>query len=803
MNRKGGYSLLFIVLVGSLILGVNLIFSRNFLPTKDRSLLSAQLSLTSDSSATSSVTTSTTATSSSDTTSNSETITANATVTISDIAAQAQELSQSNTNTTTATVTSGSSGKEDNSMSEKEDLPDEEDFTPHIDEDLNNLKGVVKIKTKKKIKADSISLKIEIISSGKEKMRIFMPPDFLETNDYPFNTQLVEDDYYRLSFIIVKRNKIKESKKIAVRILNNTNISSTTTSLLSEMAASGPTAIIYDLKLNKKLKNLKGRIKATLKVNTSLLKAELLLKKPEKNEFISLGQMRQKDENNWEFDFDTRLQPNGDYELLVKVTTDYGDFFSPTIKISINNNIKPPVLVIIEGNKLDLKERIKIKTKVEDADEINLFIQRKGSLTEILINKFAKVSDDEWEYELNTKDQPNGEYILFVKVRNIFGEYKSGEILIKINNPTIQVTNIEQVVENLSKQIQENTISIVTSTEQREQAKEQLLKKLVQEVETIKKQKEREASSKEFSNKQEETSSFQVIVPIPSDVRNRLEQRFNHLVSLPDTATSVKTPLDSFEGDVSLIKKKEKISIEELNNQVEKRIVDLDNDGLSNDDEMNIYNTDPLNADSDNDGFIDGIEVLSGFAPDAPSPADKIIYEEPKDKGIERPEIYKINDIKLEVKTDEAGQKVAEKVVFKGTAPSNSFVTLYIYSLPTILVVKANEFGYWEYHLEKDLGEGEHTVYVTLTDNKGRVVEKSAPFKFVKQAQAITVLDVEKSLQNSQKVRPVSAVSFWDNREDSLLNDYVFLGFVITVVAFLVAVTSLIYVVHKYSSKRL
>ncbi len=42
---------------------------------------------------------------------------------------------------------------------------------------------------------------------------------------------------------------------------------------------------------------------------------------------------------------------------------------------------------------------------------------------------------------------------------------------------------------------------------------------------------------------------------------------------------------------------------------------DSDNDGLSDDDELNIYLTDPNNPDTDNDGYEDGYEVVNGYDP--------------------------------------------------------------------------------------------------------------------------------------------------------------------------------------------
>jgi hypothetical protein len=45
------------------------------------------------------------------------------------------------------------------------------------------------------------------------------------------------------------------------------------------------------------------------------------------------------------------------------------------------------------------------------------------------------------------------------------------------------------------------------------------------------------------------------------------------------------------------------------------RAIDSDSDGLSDADEINIYSTDPLNADTDGDGAVDGLEVAYGSDP--------------------------------------------------------------------------------------------------------------------------------------------------------------------------------------------
>lgn len=46
--------------------------------------------------------------------------------------------------------------------------------------------------------------------------------------------------------------------------------------------------------------------------------------------------------------------------------------------------------------------------------------------------------------------------------------------------------------------------------------------------------------------------------------------------------------------------------------------VDTDGDGLTDREEVDVYNTDPLNPDTDGDTFMDGAEVRNGYDPNGP-----------------------------------------------------------------------------------------------------------------------------------------------------------------------------------------
>ena len=46
-------------------------------------------------------------------------------------------------------------------------------------------------------------------------------------------------------------------------------------------------------------------------------------------------------------------------------------------------------------------------------------------------------------------------------------------------------------------------------------------------------------------------------------------------------------------------------------------VIDTDNDGLSDYEEVKIYRSNPLNPDTDGDGFLDGVEVKGGYDPNS------------------------------------------------------------------------------------------------------------------------------------------------------------------------------------------
>ena len=167
---------------------------------------------------------------------------------------------------------------------------------------------------------------------------------------------------------------------------------------------------------------------------------------------------------------------------------------------------------------------------------------------------------------------------------------------------------------------------------------------------------------------------------------------------------------------------------------------DSDKDGVSDFDEVVIYKTDPYETDTDTDGYTDGAEIISGFDPLDDTAESTVTYESPQDNGVFREDLLTVDNIEPIMSEEQVTATTTNQLaaVLTGKGLPNSFVTLYVFSAPVIVTVKTDADGAWRYRFDKELEDGEHNVYVGITDNAGRIVAKSKPLTFIKEAQALT-----------------------------------------------------------------
>jgi len=155
---------------------------------------------------------------------------------------------------------------------------------------------------------------------------------------------------------------------------------------------------------------------------------------------------------------------------------------------------------------------------------------------------------------------------------------------------------------------------------------------------------------------------------------------------------------------------------------------DSDGDGLNDYEEVYIYHTNSINPDTDDDGFLDGDEVAHSFDPlkagDHKNSAS-IAYQDPRTVPPRQTDLYKVNLVQS-VKLASGGTGIK----LQGQGLPNSFITLFIYSQPIIVIVKTDNAGRWEYILDKPLDDGQHTVLAAQTDSAGLIIARSQEFIF-------------------------------------------------------------------------
>ena len=176
--------------------------------------------------------------------------------------------------------------------------------------------------------------------------------------------------------------------------------------------------------------------------------------------------------------------------------------------------------------------------------------------------------------------------------------------------------------------------------------------------------------------------------------------------------------------------------------------LDTDKDGISDFDEINIYNTNPNSPDSDNDGFNDGIEIVRGYDPTSDEPEAIVKFESPKEnKLLTRDDVLQVEEI-LPIVDVNVGEGTTSPLAteIRGKGLPNSFMTLFIFSQPTVVTIKTDEDGKFVYTFDKELEDGEHEIYVAVTDNTGDIIAQSSAFSFIKTAQAFTPIDASEGV---------------------------------------------------------
>lgn len=408
-------------------------------------------------------------------------------------------------------------------------------------------------------------------------------------------------------------------------------------------------------------------------------------------------------------------------------------------------------------------------------EKAELYAQRKDSLTARYITDARMVTDSVWRFRFDSSNSPNGDYKLFVRTWYEGRAYITNEVSVKIFN-----------LQELQAEVETAESREVDQVEEEQQTQDQEIEDKIEEIEAELQQSEPSDGSRYYDSEILTEEEIPELLEVDPEVEERsstfVEERLiQYREEIDDAfrllATAIRgndrTAIDEAKRQIKQLEDriinsildddqaKELVVI--IQNRLQRQLVDLtlrteqterlvrervgeevtrdsDNDGITDYDERTIYKTDPNNADTDKDGFVDGLEVLNGFDPTDSSPEVVVAFESPKTAGAVREDVLEVTSI-TPVTKDPEQPAPAPAAVISGKGLPNSFVTLFIYSNPVVVTVKTDKDGNWSYTFDKEIEDGEHEIYVGITDNAGRVVAKSEPRTFIKTAEAFTPVD--------------------------------------------------------------
>jgi hypothetical protein len=221
-------------------------------------------------------------------------------------------------------------------------------------------------------------------------------------------------------------------------------------------------------------------------------------------------------------------------------------------------------------------------------------------------------------------------------------------------------------------------------------------------------------------------------------LQTRVDEKLDQIESSLENVSGVDVDMSKGKENVRSVITKYRSEIEINKSVIEDRGGDLldedtDGDGVSDYDEVYIYDTDPENTHTSGGNLSDGEKILRGINP-ADVNESQISYSDPRsDKDSYISDVYTVDRVEL---IDYNGQK---RVKLQGKALPNSYTTIYVYSTPAIVTIKTDGRGEWSYTLDKELENGDHSVYVATVNNSGRLVARSSAIPFTKTAEAAAI----------------------------------------------------------------
>jgi len=423
--------------------------------------------------------------------------------------------------------------------------------------------------------------------------------------------------------------------------------------------------------------------------------------------------------------------------------------------------------------------KIEVQVVVFDADEVLLYLDGGMLPASLNLGRAVYQGDGVWIYDLDLdrRPLPNGNYKIYARIT------KDG--LIFDSNPADLAVDIKNKVDNdrvaaIKKIIQETNLRIEINTRAIDQAIQKAIDSIAaktgaspavadniarvaeitrdiqrlnrsltedilerqKDYESVRTREEQVAAISEntiASIKQEKINELNDLKTRVkeldkniSDLQEQVQQKENARAALADSIVSLAGDQDKAMVLKNLKDLEDEISKQEMDTMAKQLILarDIDNDGASDAQEI-LTGTDPTNPDTDGDGALDGDEIVHGYDPLVVGEFARVNYADPRTVAPRQADVYRVEKI--------SAITLADNTVgfrLEGCGLPDSYVTVFIYSVPVIGMVKADSAGAWIYDVHQPLSDGQHSAYAALVNSDGSLAARSEQFVFVKSGTA-------------------------------------------------------------------
>ena len=428
--------------------------------------------------------------------------------------------------------------------------------------------------------------------------------------------------------------------------------------------------------------------------------------------------------------------------------TTSNDLIIETVRTPVND-----IRLLIEESTDDTKFKITVVPTYE-YEAVELFMRPNHSTIEFLIGR-AELVGDNWHYNFNGADVPKGEYTILAKGIDQHEVKAMTEITLsnKMSQPEPEIIENSATKKTMTEEVSatavgpENHAGTTSEISTTDKILEESVVVLSVPLDSV--------VAEALASLAQPLATYAYAVQTNNALLLSLGQAGiadsqSKLLRVKEDIGYSPAELASFEIALSSAVAIEQKTIHMLNKNNEAyHPEDTDRDGLADFEETHRFLTSSTSPDTDDDGIMDGVEVIMGFEALDSTPETTARFTDTAATFETLLGIEVVVPVAWHTNLRTETEAIALLAEVSGFAIPGSYVVLNVPEAGLKTLFKVNSSGKFSVLLNTELPNGTYSIVAAYLDNYGRVVGKSRAFSFTKTDDNINALLATKSLPGS------------------------------------------------------